>query len=218
MVQNSVPSHDSVATSAAQFFRTTGGTIGVVMGAIRRLPAVDVVALHSSPTRFTPCSCWGCRDGVALALVLLIPETPLRRRWRRAADAHDHRASNYNVTLAVLALAALSMRCSRRWWRQRSRRSSTSSGATPPTVTWVLTVYLLSASIATPILGRLGDIFGKERMLLIVCSCSVVERRSTSLGLLMAGRACRARPAHFPLAFGIIRDESRASASAPGSA
>src|SRR6202041_3713679 len=33
------------------------------------------------------------------------------------------------------------------------------------TVTWVLTAYLLSASIFTPIMGRLGDMWGKERML-----------------------------------------------------
>src|ERR1700685_4708266 len=29
-------------------------------------------------------------------------------------------------------------------------------------VTWVLTAYLLSASIMTPILGRVGDIYGKK--------------------------------------------------------
>src|SRR5277367_2591362 len=32
-------------------------------------------------------------------------------------------------------------------------------------VTWVLTAYLLSASIFTPILGRVGDMWGKERLL-----------------------------------------------------
>src|SRR5580698_2372431 len=32
------------------------------------------------------------------------------------------------------------------------------------TVTWVLTAYLLSASIMTPILGRVGDMFGKKRV------------------------------------------------------
>ena len=29
-------------------------------------------------------------------------------------------------------------------------------------VTWVLTAYLLSASVMTPILGRIGDIYGKK--------------------------------------------------------
>src|ERR1700685_114549 len=34
--------------------------------------------------------------------------------------------------------------------------------------TWLLTAYLLSAAIATPILGRVGDMLGKEKMLLVV--------------------------------------------------
>ena len=33
------------------------------------------------------------------------------------------------------------------------------------TVAWVLTAYLISASVATPVLGRLGDMFGKKRVL-----------------------------------------------------
>ena len=36
------------------------------------------------------------------------------------------------------------------------------------TVTWVLTAYLLSASVFTPIIGRIGDKVGKERMLVVV--------------------------------------------------
>lgn len=39
------------------------------------------------------------------------------------------------------------------------------------TVAWVLTAYLLSASVATPIIGRLGDIHGKEKSLLVVSPC-----------------------------------------------
>ena len=32
-------------------------------------------------------------------------------------------------------------------------------------VTWLLTGFLLSASVATSIIGRLGDMYGKERLL-----------------------------------------------------
>jgi predicted MFS family arabinose efflux permease len=32
---------------------------------------------------------------------------------------------------------------------------------------WTISIYLLSASVATPLLGRLGDQFGKDRMLLV---------------------------------------------------
>src|SRR4051794_7834035 len=31
------------------------------------------------------------------------------------------------------------------------------------TVTWVLTAWLLSAAVATPIMGRIGDMYGKRR-------------------------------------------------------
>src|SRR5436190_18612784 len=79
-------------------------------------------------------------------------------------------------------------------------------------VTWVLTIYLLTASIATPILGRLGDMFGKERMLVAVLCMfalgSLVAALSHSIGVLVAGRAIQGfAGAVFPLSFGIIRDE-----------
>ena len=79
-------------------------------------------------------------------------------------------------------------------------------------VTWVLTIYLLTASIATPVLGRLGDMFGKKQMLGVVLVMfalgSLVAALSHSIGLLVAGRAIQGfAGAVFPLAFGIIRDE-----------
>jgi hypothetical protein len=36
-------------------------------------------------------------------------------------------------------------------------------GASPSGIAWIITAYLLVASIATPIFGRLGDMFGKQR-------------------------------------------------------
>src|SRR4051794_2605525 len=35
-------------------------------------------------------------------------------------------------------------------------------------VSWVMTAYLLSASVATPLIGRLGDMYGKVRCFVIV--------------------------------------------------
>src|SRR4051794_36561025 len=79
-------------------------------------------------------------------------------------------------------------------------------------VAWVLTAFLLSASIFTPILGRLGDMFGKERMLVVALVTlafgSLVAALASSIGLLILGRVIQgAGGAVFPLAFGIIRDE-----------
>jgi MFS family permease len=79
-------------------------------------------------------------------------------------------------------------------------------------VSWVLTAYLLSASVATPLIGRLGDMYGKKRLLVVVlallCAGTVVSALSTSLTLMLVGRVVQgAAGGIFPLAFGIIRDE-----------
>ena len=80
------------------------------------------------------------------------------------------------------------------------------------TVTWVLTAYLLTASIFTPILGRLGDMMGKRRVLVatlvILAVGTVVAAMSSSIGVLIVGRAIQGVGGGvLPLAFGIIRDE-----------
>src|SRR5919198_577842 len=43
-----------------------------------------------------------------------------------------------------------------------------SLGVSESAVGWILTAFLLSASITTPILGRLGDMYGKDRLLMFV--------------------------------------------------
>jgi EmrB/QacA subfamily drug resistance transporter len=79
-------------------------------------------------------------------------------------------------------------------------------------VSWVLTAYLLSASIATPVVGRLGDMHGKKRLLVVVlallCVATVVSALATTLAVMLVGRVIQgAAGGLFPLAFGIIRDE-----------
>ena len=79
-------------------------------------------------------------------------------------------------------------------------------------VGWVLTAYLLSASVATPIIGRLGDMYGKERLLMIVLVLlalgTLISAVASSLSLMIAGRLIQgAGGGIFPLAFSIIRDE-----------
>ena len=85
-------------------------------------------------------------------------------------------------------------------------------GTTPSGVTWIFTAYLLSASVATPIAGRLGDMFGKKRTLLVVLAGlgggSLLAALATTLPVLIAARTIQGiGGAMFPLAFGIIRDE-----------
>jgi EmrB/QacA subfamily drug resistance transporter len=79
-------------------------------------------------------------------------------------------------------------------------------------VGWVLTAFLLSASVATPIIGRLGDMYGKERLLMITLLMlafgTFVSAVASSLSLMLLGRVIQgAGGGIFPLAFAIIRDE-----------
>src|SRR4051812_37085809 len=79
------------------------------------------------------------------------------------------------------------------------------------TVVWVLTAYLLSASILTPVLGRVGDMVGKRRMLVVTLAAltlgSALAALAPSVGWLIAARVVQgAGGGVMPLSFGIIRD------------
>ncbi|WP_329342104.1 MFS transporter [Streptomyces sp. NBC_00663] len=80
------------------------------------------------------------------------------------------------------------------------------------TATWVMTAYLLSASIFTPILGRVGDLIGKKRTLVAVLVTVAVgcllAALAPTIGVLIVARVVQGvGGALFPLSFGIIRDE-----------
>jgi MFS family permease len=83
---------------------------------------------------------------------------------------------------------------------------------TQNTATWLMTGYLLSAAVATPILGRIGDKVGKERMLILVLLSLTVGSGlaavSHSIGLMIVARIIQGLGGGvLPLSFGIIRDE-----------
>jgi EmrB/QacA subfamily drug resistance transporter len=82
----------------------------------------------------------------------------------------------------------------------------------PTGVAWVFTSYLLAASVVTPIAGRLGDIYGKRRVLVLtLAGCAagtLLAALATTLPVMLVARTIQGLGgAIFPLAFGIIRDE-----------
>jgi MFS family permease len=84
--------------------------------------------------------------------------------------------------------------------------------ANPSAASWLFTGFLVSAAICTPILGRVGDAWGKEKMIVIVqitfCLGTLLCAVATALPLMLAGRVLQGvGGAIFPLAYGIIRDE-----------
>jgi MFS family permease len=85
-------------------------------------------------------------------------------------------------------------------------------GAGPSSGTWILTVNLLATAVLTPVLGRMGDIHGKDRMLRVVVGTlglgTLACALAPSLPVMLAGRVAQgAGGAVFPLAFGVLRDE-----------
>jgi EmrB/QacA subfamily drug resistance transporter len=83
---------------------------------------------------------------------------------------------------------------------------------TQSTVTWVLTAYLLSASIMTPILGRVGDMAGKKKVfvgtLAALAVGSLLAAVAPSIGVMIVARVIQGfAGGMLPVAFGIIRDE-----------
>ena len=85
-------------------------------------------------------------------------------------------------------------------------------GASQADTTWLLTGFLLSSSVLTPLLGKLGYMVGKRRMLVVSMTIfglgSFAAAAGDSLEWLVACRVLQGTGAAvFPLAFGIIRDE-----------
>jgi EmrB/QacA subfamily drug resistance transporter len=123
-----------------------------------------------------------------------------------AAERHPAR------TLAILAGAALALALAQTMVVPALPAVQHDYGVTASAATWILTAFLLTASVSTPLLGRLGDMYGKERMLLVALGFfgagSVVCALSGSLATLVAGRGIQGLGgAIIPLAIGIVRDE-----------
>jgi len=120
--------------------------------------------------------------------------------------------SNPSVTLAVLSVAGLAYAVLSSSIVPALPTIQHSLGASETGVTWLLTGYLLSASVGTAILGRLGDMHGKERVLLFTLGLlavgTLLAALSHTLAVLIVARVIQGVGGGiFPLAFGIVRDE-----------
>src|SRR5690606_12724934 len=65
-------------------------------------------------------------------------------------------------------------------------------GCTPEEAAWVLSSTLISGAIFTPVSSRLGDMYGKRRVLvvvlLVVVAGCIIAGLSQQLGTLLVGR------------------------------
>ncbi|MGV9338042.1 MFS transporter [Streptomyces sp. NPDC003688] len=84
-------------------------------------------------------------------------------------------------------------------------------GTEPSNATWVLTSTLLSGAVATPIMGRLGDLYGKRRMLVlslaVMVAGALVSALTSQLIVMIVGRTLQGfAMGAIPLGIGLMRD------------
>src|SRR3989442_9562160 len=80
------------------------------------------------------------------------------------------------------------------------------------TSSWILTAYLISGAVATPIAGKLSDIYGRKKMVVIILIIYIIGISaggvSTNISFLLIARVIQGIGiSMFPIAFGIIRDQ-----------
>ncbi|MBA2475011.1 MAG: MFS transporter [Actinobacteria bacterium] len=124
----------------------------------------------------------------------------------------EPRRQHYAITLAILTLAGTAFALQQTMVFPALPTFQRELGGSTAWATWVLTGFLVAAAVATPILGRLGDQYGKERVLLVSLALFLVGSAGAAaawnLWSLIGFRALAgAGGAVFPLSFAIIRDE-----------
>jgi len=81
----------------------------------------------------------------------------------------------------------------------------------PVRITWLLTAPALTATVAAAMFGRMGDLYGRKRVmtwvLVLATSGSALCASSSNLDIIIAGRALEGTSmAILPLAFGVLRE------------
>ncbi len=130
----------------------------------------------------------------------------------RRSDARVDTRGEPALTLTILAIAAVSYVLQQTLVVPALPTIQRDLDTSTTWVTWIFTGFLLTSAVATPVLGKLGDTYGKKRLLVICMAVfavgTVAAALADSIVLLILARALQgAAGAVFPLAFGIIRDE-----------
>jgi MFS family permease len=148
----------------------------------------------------------------ASAPALTTPATGLANRGpAERGPAADARPARTTALLAVLALAGTVFAMMQALVIPALPRIQVSLGVNTAAAAWISTAYLLSACILTPVIGRLGEVAGKKRMMLASLATfaagTLVCAVAGNLAELVAGRVIQgAAGGIYPLAFAIIRE------------
>ncbi|WP_371552291.1 MFS transporter [Streptomyces sp. NBC_00554] len=129
----------------------------------------------------------------------------------RSAEVGGSAPAKSNAVVAVLALAGIVVSLMQTLVIPIVPELPKLLDASASNTIWAVTATLLAASVATPVVGRLGDMFGKRRMLLVsivlLVAGSVVCALSDSLVPMIVGRTLQGLAAAVvPLGISVMRD------------
>lgn len=121
------------------------------------------------------------------------------------------RPAHPNVIVATLLFAAFVFSVVQTFVAPALPAVGAAYGSDVGTTVWVLTAFLLASSIATPLVGKLGDLYGRARVmiaiLVIFAVGSAVAGMAESLDFVLLGRVIQGVGGGvFPLSFGILRE------------
>ncbi len=127
-----------------------------------------------------------------------------------AADATAPSA-NTNLVIAVLAFAGIAVSVMASLVIPILGQLPTLLHTSETNASWVVTSTLLAAAVATPVMGRLGDMYGKRRMILIslllLIVGSLISGLTTALVPMLIGRTLQGIGSGLiPLAISLLRD------------
>jgi MFS family permease len=130
---------------------------------------------------------------------------PVKRRTRQSGDATLR-------TTAILACCTLTYAVSQTMVIPALPQIQRDFGSTAASTAWVMSAFFIASAIFTGVMGRLGDMFGKRRVLLFTLLAygagAALSAIAINLPMLVAGRVIMGSGAGMvPLGYAIARDE-----------
>jgi MFS family permease len=127
-------------------------------------------------------------------------------------EGHKKIRSSAWITLAILGSTILITMYGETMLLPAIRDIITDFDISYSTSSWILTAYLIAGAVATPIAGKLSDIYGRKKIVLIILIIYILGISaggfSTNISFLLVARVIQGIGiSMFPIAFGIIRDQ-----------
>ena len=137
---------------------------------------------------------------------LATPTAPARQRRTAAAPKRT------SLVIAILCLAGTVVALQQTMVVPLLPDFPKILNTSPENTSWLVTITLLTSAIATPIVSRLADMFGKRRMMVVAMVTmvigSLIAAVGGTFGMLLVGRAFQGLAASLiPVGISIMRDE-----------